>query len=408
MGISLPDWVETLSYLQIASFPVIAALVGWATNWLAVQLTFYPVERMGFGSVLAWQGVIPKNAEKMASISVDRTIDRFGDMHDVFMRLEPEKITHQILRQIIPRVEEYIDEIMYEHHDVLWDNLPFALRERVYEWARRQLPGRVEALVAEFGDELGELVDLKELLITDLKLHPDLMVRIFQEAGDKEFQFIIKSGLFLGFLMGCIVLPVWASYPSIWTLLGAGFVIGWATNWIAINLIFRPVNPRNVFGYRLQGLFLKRQKEVAAVWSKLIADELITVERVAWYMIYGRHGMRTRSIIQKNMRPALDQSGTIKLIAQLTVGANGYAELKKALHDKAVSVSVVPFHDPEFNRDRAPIVAAEIERRMAALRPAEFQDVLRPAFQEEEWQLMFIGGCLGALAGLIQWGMFFT
>ena len=94
MGISLPDWVETLSYLQIASFPVIAALVGWATNWLAVQLTFYPVERMGFGSVLAWQGVIPKNAEKMASISVDRTIDRFGDMHDVFMRLEPEKITH--------------------------------------------------------------------------------------------------------------------------------------------------------------------------------------------------------------------------------------------------------------------------------------------------------------------------
>ena len=137
----------------------------------------------------------------------------------------------------------------------------FALRERVYEWARRQLPGRVEALVAEFGDELGELVDLKELLITDLKLHPDLMVRIFQEAGDKEFQFIIKSGLFLGFLMGCIVLPVWASYPSIWTLLGAGFCYRLGDKLIAINLIFRPVNPRNVFGYRLQGLFLKHQKE---------------------------------------------------------------------------------------------------------------------------------------------------
>ncbi len=403
----LPEWIGTLTFLQIASFPVIAALLGWATNWLAVQLTFYPLERLGVGRIFCWQGVIPKNSEKMAVISVDRTVDRFGDMHDVFMKLEPEKITQQILRQTIPRVEEYIDEIMYDHHDILWDNLPHALKERVYEWARRQLPSRVEALVAEFGDELGELVDLKELLVSELKEHPDLMVRIFQEAGDKEFKFIIKSGLVLGFLMGLLVMPLWAANPSFWTLLGAGFFIGWVTNWIAINLIFRPVNPRNLFGYRLQGLFLKRQAEVSAVWSQIIAEELITVEKVAWHMIYGRHGGRTRAIIQKNIRPALDQSGIIKLIAQLTVGAHGYADLKRALHEKAISVSVAPFHDPEFNKDRAPIVAAEIERRMSALRPVEFQDVLRPAFQEEEWQLMFIGGCIGAVAGLLQWAMFF-
>jgi hypothetical protein len=35
---------------------------------------------------------------------------------------------------------------------------------------------------------------------------------------------------------------------------------------------------------------------------------------------------------------------------------------------------------------------------MKSLGPAEFQDILRPAFREEELQLMLVGGVLGALA----------
>jgi hypothetical protein len=40
--------------------------------------------------------------------------------------------------------------------------------------------------------------------------------------------------------------------------------------------------------------------------------------------------------------------------------------------------------------------------QMKALRPEEFQDILRPAFREEEIQLMFVGGLFGAVAGLVQ------
>jgi hypothetical protein len=39
---------------------------------------------------------------------------------------------------------------------------------------------------------------------------------------------------------------------------------------------------------------------------------------------------------------------------------------------------------------------------MKALGPEEFQDILRPAFREEELQLMLVGGVLGLLAGAIQ------
>jgi len=115
-----------------------------------------------------------------------------------------------------------------------------------------------------------------------------------------------------------------------------------------------------------------------------------------------------RELIQKHIRPVLDQAGILKFIAQLTVGANGYVELKKALNDKAIAVSVDPFHDASFNKSRSDVVAAAMSERMRSLSPPEFQDVLRPAFQEEEWQLMLIGGVLGAVAGLAQWLLIFS
>jgi hypothetical protein len=39
---------------------------------------------------------------------------------------------------------------------------------------------------------------------------------------------------------------------------------------------------------------------------------------------------------------------------------------------------------------------------MVQLPPDEFQDLLRPCFQEDEWKLILLGGVLGLLAGLAQ------
>ena len=42
---------------------------------------------------------------------------------------------------------------------------------------------------------------------------------------------------------------------------------------------------------------------------------------------------------------------------------------------------------------------------MNLLSPAEFQQVLRPIFQEDEFTLILAGGILGALAGFMQWSI---
>ena len=58
------------------SIPFIAGVVGWTTNWMAVQMTFYPIKMWPLdlwapkGSpvgILGWQGIIPAKADKMVS-----------------------------------------------------------------------------------------------------------------------------------------------------------------------------------------------------------------------------------------------------------------------------------------------------------------------------------------------------
>ena len=378
-----------------------AAVVGWFTNWLAIQMSFYPVQFIGFG-VVGWQGVIPRKAEKMAHICIDRTLQHFGDLNSVYQKLEPQRIVQQVLTQVSPRMDEYIDEVMYEVQPVLWDNLPMFVKERIYQWARQRLPSRIEELVEDFGDDLDDLVDLKALLSRELQHHPDLMNRIFKQAGAVELQSVINRGALIGALLGALLVPFWVSYPQPWVLPVGGFAIGFITNWLAINLIFAPLRPRRMLFWKIQGLFLQRQDEISDIWAQLVAEELITVEKVADAMINGRHGARTRSILQKHLRPMLDNSMVMRLAAQVTVGMSGYTDLKRAMNDKAVLATRDVFSDPAFNKERAPVVAGVLAGQMKALKPEEFQEILRPAFREEEIQLMLIGGLFGAIAGFIQ------
>ena len=61
-----------------------------------------------------------------------------------------------------------------------------------------------------------------------------------------------------------------------WSLSIGGGIVGLATNWLALKWIFEPVNPTKIGPFLLQGQFLRRQKEVAAEFSKFFADKILS------------------------------------------------------------------------------------------------------------------------------------
>ncbi|MEX2474500.1 DUF445 domain-containing protein [Marinobacter sp.] len=390
-------------FWQYLSIPVIAALIGWTTNWLAIKMTFYPLEFIGKPPLLGWQGIIPSKARKMAAISVDATISKIGTVDEIFQQIDPKVLAAHIIHNADPRIEEYVDEMMLHEYPTFWENLPSSARNMVYERVRKATPQLVDNLVDDISNNIEDLLDIKGMVIDRLAKDKRLLNKIFLECGEVEFRFIVNSGLYFGFLFGLIQMAVWYFYQSWWVLPFFGLLVGYATNWIALNVIFRPLHEKKIGPFRLQGLFLKRQNEVAESFCHIVTHEILTVGNIINAIIEGPKGDRARNMVKKHIKPLVDETaGMGKALTQMAFGPTGFATLKNKVGEKAIEISQSSFNNPMFEKDRARAVESIMVERMIALSSEEFQDLLRPCFQEDEIKLILVGAFLGMLAGVGQ------
>lgn len=401
------DWWLSLvshdSLWLLVSMPFVAALVGWLTNWLAIQMTFAPIEFVGIKRLrLGWQGIIPAKSGKMAGIVVDNSLAKLATLSELFRELEPEKIAAHISQNVGLRLEEYIDEIMTEHHAVLWENLPIMVRNRVYARARRQLPEILDNIVDDMAENIEQLIDLKAMVVRLMQKDKTLVVRVFQQVGHAELQFVVNSGAGFGFLFGLVQVLVFALYPSNALLPVFGFAVGYVTNWLALNVIFRPVEPRRLGPFCWHGLFMRRKAAVADTFAEFCTRDIINLRNLMTEVMTGAQAHRSKAIIKRHLRPLLE-SGVVRTAIQFSMGAEGYANLKSRVADKALVMSLESVNDMHFSRERSGVIQRLLSQRMAAMSNTEFQQLLRPAFKEDEWILIMLGAALGAVAGLVQW-----
>ncbi len=392
-----------LEILKLASIPVTAALVGWITNWLAIRMTFHPLRFLGIAPWLGWQGIVPRKAEKMARIFVDSSMQRLGSVPELFEGMEPEVIARHVQQVLRPRLEHYTDDVMIASKGEAWERAPLAVRRRVYQAVDEQLPRLVQNTLADVGEHLESLLDFRHMVITRLVQDRRLLNRLFLESGAREFRFLIDSGLYFGFLFGLVQLVTWLLVPGQWQLPIYGAVVGWATNWLALNLVFRPLEPRRVGPFVVQGLFLRRQKEVAAVWCAIVTREILTIRRFMSSMITGPHGARTRQTLLEHLEPVIQEAlAAAGPLAQLSLRAGDLQKITRNFGRKAIEISADPFEDERFNEERSQVIERMLRERMEAMPPEQFQDLLRPCFKEDEWILILLGALLGFLAGVAQ------
>jgi uncharacterized membrane protein YheB (UPF0754 family) len=292
---------------------------------------------------------------------------------------------------------------MLREHPTFWENLPASARNMVYERVRKSTPHLVDNLVDDLSANIEDLLDIKSMVIDRLAADKQLLNRIFLECGQREFRFIVNSGFYFGFLFGLIQMSVWYVHQVWWVLPFFGLMVGWGTNWIALNVIFRPLHPHKIGPFTLQGLFLKRQREVAESFCYIITHEILTVGNIINAVLNGHEGERAQNMVRKHIKPLVDETaGLGKAFTQMAFGPTGFATLKSQVGHKAIEISATSFTNPVFEKARAEAVERIMVERMAALSSDEFQDLLRPCFQEDEIKLILVGAALGCAAGFGQ------
>ena len=413
-------------YLAVLSIIPVTAIVTWAHVWMALKMVFYPINFWGFhlGPLpVGWQGIVPRKAGRISGIITDNTLSKLGSLREFLQAMDPEDMANIIGEQVGFELEHLIDEVMIERNAVLLENLPYSIKRRIYAQAHKQLPTTLRELVTELTMNVESLVNMREMVVSQMEGDRRLMVRMFQKVGQKEINFIWHISALIGMLFGVFQMIVWFIVPWHWTVPFWAAIWGFLTNWIAIWMVFNPIEPNYIrypqifrftkerkfpwivpvlkLGtYNVQGAFMKRQEEVSDVFASVVTEDLITLKSIMTEMMYGPKKDKTRRIVKRHINEIME-TPLVRTSLQLSLGPREYARLKTDLIDRSIEITMGPVCDPVLNASRAQKIFQMFKERIRELTPKEFQNLLRPAFQEDEWILIVLGGVTGFFAGLI-------
>jgi uncharacterized membrane protein YheB (UPF0754 family) len=394
------------NWLIYLSMPVVAAIIGYVTKLVAIRMMFEPLDFVGFNTrifgyrIFGWQGIVPRKAADMAAIACDTMTRRLLTPQDVFGKLDPARIAREIEKPLLAAVDEISREVAAQIAPGLWEASPERLRQIVINRIKGDAPEYVRQIMADMKHNIDHIFDLKEMVVSNLTRDKKLLNRIFREIGDKEFQFIARSGIPFGFAIGCVQAATWALTHNIWVMP----LFGAFTDWLALKMIFRPQQPTRYLGlFEWQGLFLKRRREVAAEYGALIASEIITPRNVLEAVLRGPLSDRLYAMVQKNVQRMVDdQAGVTKPIVVLAVGSARFQAMKQLVAEKLMErLPEALLHAEKYAGD-AMDLENTLRVKMQELSEDEFENLIRPAFQQDEWILIAVGAALGFLVGEMQ------
>src|SRR5690606_18925638 len=249
------------------------------TNWAAVKMIFWPKVYAGVGP-LGWQGIIYKQGHKFATGVADMVTGNLVTTRELVGRLDPAEIQELLAGSLARLNPELARDAVEVVQPGAWDRLPDQVKAMVLAQMQAQSTELARTIFDRLQERADELVDLHELVYGRLAgENADRLARLTRRIAKKEFKFIEISGGVIGLIVGLVQIPVWEVSQTWWLLPITGALVGLGTNYVAIQMIFRPLEPTRYLGlFRYQGLFPKRQAAIAADYGDTAHKEILTPE----------------------------------------------------------------------------------------------------------------------------------
>lgn len=405
---SNPIWI----YFVI---PVVSALVGYGTNVVAIWMTFYPVEFWPIkvwqpqGSpvgLFGWQGIIPSKATKITRKLCEAFLEKLFDVEDVFGSLEPSEIATITAEKMQDTIWQVANEVAAKQIPNLWRAMSTSVKSDLISVMSSDSEVYISMLLEELKIKINDVVDIPDLMERLVEKDKDMLNMVFLRVGGRELNFIKLSGIIFGLLFGIIQAVVYVFYDATWVLPVAGFIVGYATNWIALKMIFEPAHEYNVAGLRVQGLFLKRQSEASIEMSKVMSTAFLRQDTLWNEIFFGKNCDAWDSIVADVTARYVDhhisKNGMRRIASALLLSDDRLAEIQTQVAT-GINKHLPAMLAQTYNyMDDAMKIEKRIRTGLQDMPAPEFIGILRPAFQEDEIKLIAIGGVLGAAAGLIQ------
>ncbi len=192
--------------MLIYTLPIIAAITGWVTNYLAIKMLFHPKKKVKilFFSI---QGIFPKRqdvlAERLGRI-VSTELFSFQDIKDRFTSTSTAVEINKVLDE---KLEDFMDVKLKTMMPMLAMFLNSESKAKIKETLHQEFQNILPEILKRYSDKLERDIDVEKIVAQKVgAFSSDKLEQILFSIMKKEFKFIEILGGVLGFLIGLIQL----------------------------------------------------------------------------------------------------------------------------------------------------------------------------------------------------------
>ncbi|MBK21080.1 MAG: DUF445 domain-containing protein [Flavobacteriales bacterium] len=186
-------------------FPLIGALTGWVTNWVAVKMLFHPKEPKNF-LLFKVQGVFPKRQKAMAEKLGHIVASELFSIDDVVEKMKSLD-NSEVFGFVEQKIDDFINAKLPSSMPMLAMFLNDDLKNKIKTTLLQEISQVIPGVIDSYAKKLKNEIDVKAIVYEKVvNFSSDKLEDILYSIMRKEFKFIELLGGILGFIIGLIQL----------------------------------------------------------------------------------------------------------------------------------------------------------------------------------------------------------
>lgn len=177
----------------------------------------------------------------------------------------------------------------------------------------------------------------------------------------------------------------------------------WLTIRLALKLLFHPKKPVNILGYKLQGVFPKRQAQFANSLGQLVSEELLSFNDIASKVTSKENISRILPLVEAKIDDFLRTKLSDAMpVLSMFIGDKTISKVKKVFMDELEELfpeMMNQYMDKlQHDLDLEKIVIDKVN----SFSSDKLEEILQKIMNKEFRFVEIIGGVLGFIIGVVQ------
>lgn len=188
---------------KMVLIPLVAALIGWLTNWVAIKMLFHPKQPINLG-LFTLHGIFHRRQKELALRLGNIIQDRLFSHEDIHHKLTSPEFLDKLKPILERHLDEFLTQRLHNLHPMLAllpEGMIDGLRTKLMEEFESFLPHLLEGA----SESLENLIQVKDIIREKIEaFEVSQLEEILFSILKKEFKMIEYVGGVLGLLIGLV------------------------------------------------------------------------------------------------------------------------------------------------------------------------------------------------------------